>query len=340
MGVTFSRLGLLLLPAVAIQSHVKEKKVNKNWVEPEVGHYESHSPTGVGSLPSLKLDIWREDTGPRGLKFECNLGGFINRGYLDAIPSSRTVALGKVDGSVDPYYQSGKCSRLKYEGGSTAINLAYSLYEISVNNRGSPKRLMFLCPVDNQGWTVYLRLERKKSGTIQRLFSPVQLVKSASSEAISSPPTIEEVTIPPSGGELVVAVSHRVNRKALASPRVGYFTGKGDTVGVDLDITPSGGQLTLRPHSRGVRVELDRVPLVAAPWGCWRFDMHKSLHKNVDTLKAVEDLVGITSNNMDDFHLCYSDGRWQLQLGSPSPLVVPLDRQAMKRHASLWLEWY
>ncbi|KAF4676846.1 hypothetical protein FOZ62_000871, partial [Perkinsus olseni] len=312
-------------------SHVKEKKVGKIWVEPEVGHYESHSPTGVGSLPSLKLDIWREDNGPKGWKFECNLGGFIDRGYLDTMDSNRYVALGRVDGTVDHSYSSGKCSRLRYERGSTAISAAYNVYQIPISTSGKAWHSMFLCPVVSQGWTVYLHAGRDKFFHINSLFSPVQLVKSTSSEATSSSPTIEEVTIPPLGGG---PVSHRVNRKALAPPRVGYFTGKGDTVGVDLDITPSGGQLTLRPHSRGVRVELDRVPLVPAPSGCWRFDM-KSLPKNVDMLEAVEDLVGITSNNLEDFLLCYSDGRWQLQLGSPSPLVVPLDRQAMKRHTSV-----
>ncbi|KAF4684403.1 hypothetical protein FOZ60_007911 [Perkinsus olseni] len=169
MGVTFSRLGLLLLPAVAIQSHVKEKKVNKNWVEPEVGHYESHSPTGVGSFPSAKLDIWFDEE-LQSREFNLTLGEYSGRGHLRPVGRRGLVALTGVDGSQEDGYLLDQCSKLTKL--TQKFFEAIDVYKIP---RAERSRLIILCPVPGQGWTLYLGLVRDSALTFKALYSPVVL---------------------------------------------------------------------------------------------------------------------------------------------------------------------
>ncbi|KAF4704743.1 hypothetical protein FOZ62_012147, partial [Perkinsus olseni] len=173
MGLTFSRLGLLLA-AAATQPNLHQDTDYDFWVPPLPGHYKNDNPR-VGKLPNLTLDIWLNEADKRQ-DFNIKLGKHSRRGYLVPITSNARIVLQKTDLTEDDYYLFKKCARLHFIEPIGGLTTAYVIYSIPKGGRRVHPPGIYLCPVKDQGWTLYFGSTRQAySRQISRLHCPVAL---------------------------------------------------------------------------------------------------------------------------------------------------------------------
>ncbi|KAF4723798.1 hypothetical protein FOZ62_010589, partial [Perkinsus olseni] len=335
MGLTFSRIGLLLAAAAATQPNLRQDVEYDFWAPPPPGHYKNDNPSVVellgysslGKPPGVALNI-SYDEANRHQKFEIGIGIYSEQGYLQPIEEKHFVALQKADGTEETRYPFERCATLIARTGYM-IQAAYIHYGIHGWQDFTSTSSLYLCLVDMQGWTIYLGAE-KADDHVTRLCAPVTLASTTSTTSDRSttieardekaPAESSQETAP---GSVTLRKAGAMNLQSLDLPSEGYYVGafgmkehgKKGRVKVTVKVAGSEAQLILGPDLGQDDVRLGSVPLQQASNDCWRLAV-KSLDENMGHIEgavaAIRDLAGIDSLDMEDIFLCFVDGKWKL----------------------------
>ncbi|KAF4716668.1 hypothetical protein FOZ63_004682, partial [Perkinsus olseni] len=222
MGVSFSRLGLLLA-AAATQPNLHQDTNYDFWVSPSPGHYKNDNPR-VGKLPSITLDILYDEAS-RHQRFEVGLGTYSERGDLSPIGEKQLVVLQKADGTEEVRYPLERCATLMAPNYMTLA--AYVHYDVPGWQDFTSTSSLYLCLVSKQGWTIYFGAETADDH-LTRLYMPVVLdsppsVLGSTGDKTNTVEALKEKT--PAESTQETASESAMNLRNLDLPGEGYYVG-------------------------------------------------------------------------------------------------------------------
>ncbi|KAF4664943.1 hypothetical protein FOL46_003962 [Perkinsus olseni] len=326
MGLTFSRLGLLLA-AAATQPNQHQDTDHDFWVPPLPGHYKNDNPR-VGELPSVSLDISLNEADKRQ-DFNIKLGKHSQRGYLVPIASTARILLQKTDLTEDFNCSFKKCARLHFIEPTVGLTKAYVTYSIPKGDRRVHPPGIYLCPVKDQGWTLYFGPTRQ--GYLRQIsslrfpvaleFVPGSKVASRASEVAAMLEVLGDLWIPPRLGEYTsVRYPTGVGQLPSAMVKISYDeANRRQVFEVDLGGYSERGYLSPTTTRRFVSLkkidgtEEARFPLER----CARFIFAEKYNAAREAYRAYGLPGKLTGYPTTAMHLCRVDDQgWTIYLGA------------------------